>query len=50
MSNDWGIGDAISRMMIVCALLIVFALPLAVWKAVEIFIWVYHHVHVGITP
>jgi hypothetical protein len=36
-----GIGDAIFYLFIVACV----AIPLAVWKLVDIAIWLFHHIH-----
>lgn len=42
-----GIGDAIEAMFKLLIFLIIFAVPLAIWKLVEIIIWVYNHFSVS---
>ena len=45
-----GIGEGIGRMLFGLMGLCLLMLPLAVWKAVEIVIWVWAHVHFGAQP
>jgi uncharacterized membrane protein len=42
--SDYDFSGAWSAMMVVLIVLLCF-LPLGVWKAVEIIIWLCHHIH-----
>lgn len=39
-----GLGEALVGLFIICCL----AVPLALWKLVEIGTWLFHHVHIAI--
>ncbi len=41
-----GIGSLIVGLMLTCAVFV----PLGIWKLVDIGIWFYHHVHIGVSP
>lgn len=43
-----GIGNAIDALWKLLLFLIIFALPLAIWKLVEIIIWIYNHISFSI--
>lgn len=38
------IGDAFASLLIV----FIFISPLALWKLVDIVIWIYHHIYIGL--
>ena len=49
--SDYGhMGYAFIGMFRLVVGLLLIAVPLAIWKLVEIVIWICHHVHVGVTP
>ena len=43
-----GVGDAIDGMFKLLLFLIVFAVPLALWKLIDIIIWLYKRVSIGL--
>ncbi len=47
-----GLGDAVGKTLAGFAIVCVISVPLAVWKSIEIAVWIYHHVHVhfGVSP
>jgi hypothetical protein len=47
-----GYGDAVDALVWGCAIMLFISVPLAIWKLIDIAIWLYHHIHVtvGATP
>ena len=42
-----GIGEGIDALVQLCLFLLVVAVPLALWKLVDITFWLFHHVHIS---
>lgn len=42
-----GIGDGIDTVIMTMFVALCITLPLGIWKAVEIIIWLCHHIHIG---
>lgn len=40
------IGDALSRLIITMGIVLIVSVPLAIWKAIEIGMWIYKHLSV----
>ena len=50
MSNSYGIGDGIEFLCKFALFSLVVLVPLAIWKLVEIVMWICQHVRIGVTP
>ena len=42
--DSYGFGEMFNAMMVI----IVVSVPLAAWKAIEIVIWLFNNVHIGL--
>jgi hypothetical protein len=49
MSDYDGVFDGLFGLAKIGIAMLCVAIPLAIWKAVEIVIWCWHHVSIGIT-
>jgi hypothetical protein len=45
-----GIGNAVDAWVKTTAVLLAVFVPLGLWKAVEIVLWLVRHVQIGVTP
>lgn len=44
----WGIGEAIESMVRTFAIVCMVSIPLAIWKAIDIVVWLCRHLSVGV--
>lgn len=40
--------DSLASLMAIMTICLIIFVPLGLWKLIEIIIWLYHHVHLGI--
>ena len=45
-----GIGEGIADLFIILIVTCAISVPLGIWKLIEIGIWLYHHIHMTVTP
>jgi len=45
-----GLGDSVARLFAILIALNLVFVPLGIWKLIEICIWIYHHVSIGVKP
>lgn len=45
-----GVDEAIVKVIAGIVGLLIICVPLAVWKMVDIIVWIYHHIHFGVSP
>lgn len=43
------LGDAVCGLLRLLTITILISVPLAIWKLIDIIIWICHHVKVGLT-
>lgn len=45
-----GLGDAVGALIKALIVMVIIFVPLGTWKAIEIIIWIWNHVHFGVKP